>query len=203
VTGNSLDWCSIYQTFAVKNGQRVFTNVNFGSMGWDIPAAVGACIARDRRRTVLVTGDGTFQFNIHELQTIAHNQLVVKIFVLNNAGYASIRSTQETHFDGFLVGADVRSGVSSPSFQAIAAAYRFRYASIRNHQELEPAIRSVLDGQDPVLCEINIGRAQIRSPRIMSQRRQDGTMDSGTLENMYPFLPPDEISRNMQISRDS
>jgi acetolactate synthase I/II/III large subunit len=201
LTGNSLDWCSIYQTFTVKQGQRVFTNVNFGSMGWDIPAAVGACVARNRRRTVLVTGDGTFQFNIHELQTIAHNQLVVKIFVLNNSGYASIRSTQETHFDGLLVGADVRSGVSNPSFQAIAAAYRFRYASIRNNEELEPAIRSVLDGEDPVLCEINIGRAQKRSPRIMSQRREDGTMDSGTLENMYPFLPPEEILRNMQISR--
>jgi acetolactate synthase-1/2/3 large subunit len=197
ITGNSLDWWSVYQAFKVKDGQRVYTNVNFGAMGWDIPAAVGACVARRGRRTVLVTGDGTIQFSIHELQTIGHNRLPVKIFVLNNGGYTSIRSMQETHFAGRLVGADATSGVSNPNFQAIAEAYSFRYAFIRNNEELESILRSVLAGPDPVLCEISIGPAQGRSPRVMSRKREDGTMESGTLENMYPYLPADEISRNM------
>ena len=199
VTGNSLDWWSVYQAFKVQKGQRVFTNVNFGAMGWDIPAAIGACIGRDGRRTILVTGDGTFQFNIHELQTIAQNRLPIKIFVLNNEGYTSIRSMQETHFDGRLVGADATSGVSNPSFRAIATAYALRYAFIRNNAELASTIQSVLEGPDPVLCEINVAPAQGRSPRVMSRKREDGTMESGTLENMYPFLPADEISRNMQM----
>jgi acetolactate synthase-1/2/3 large subunit len=199
LTGNSLDWWSVYQTFKVKDGQRVFTNVNFGSMGWDLPAVVGASAARRGRRTVLITGDGTFQFNLQELQTIAHNGMCVKIFLLNNAGYASIRSTQQTHFESRLVGSDPASGVSNPSFQGIADAYGLRYEIIRKHEELAPAITSVLSGQDAVLCEIIVNPEQGRTPRVMSRRRDDGTMESGALENMFPFLPPDEISRNMRL----
>jgi acetolactate synthase-1/2/3 large subunit len=197
VTGNSLDWWSVYQAFKVKAGQRVYTNVNFGAMGWDIPAAIGACTGRHGRRTVLVTGDGTFQFSIHELQTIAHNHLPIKIFVLNNGGYTSIRAMQETHFAGHLVGADATSGVSHPSFRAIADAYALRYGLIRTNAELAPVIQSMLEGPDPVLCEVNIAPAQGRSPRVMSRRREDGTMESGTLENMYPFLPAEEVASNM------
>ena len=197
MTGNSLDWWSVYQAFKVKEGQRVFTNVNFGAMGWDLPTAIGACIGRDRRRTVLVTGDGTIQFNIHELQTIAHNALPVKIFVLNNGGYTSIRTMQETHFGGLLVGAGPTSGVSNPSFEAIAGGYALRYARIRTNDELAPVMRAVLQGDDPVLCEVHVNPAQGRYPRVMSRRREDGTMESGTLENMYPFLPPEEVSRNL------
>jgi len=199
ITGNSLDWWSVYQAFKVKEGQRVFTNVNFGAMGWDIPTAIGACIGRDRRRTVLVTGDGTFQFNIHELQTIVHGKLPVKIFVLNNGGYASIRTMQETHFGGHLVGADASSGVSNPCFRGVAAAYGLRYESIRDNEELAPVIRATIEGSDPVLCEVHVNPAQGRYPRVMSRRRDDGTMESGTLENMFPFLPADEVARNMQL----
>jgi acetolactate synthase-1/2/3 large subunit len=104
---------------------------------------------------------------------------------------------QETHFGGHLVGADATSGVSNASFRAIAAAYSFRYDHIRNNGELASTIQSVLEGPDPVLCEIDIAPAQGRSPRVMSRKREDGTMESGTLQNMYPFLPADEISRNM------
>jgi len=199
VTGNSLDWWSVYQAFKVRRGQRVFTNVNYGSMGWDIPAAIGACIARGRQRTVLVTGDGSMQFNIHELQTIAHNRLPLKIFVLNNAGYASIRSTQEAHFAGHFVGSDMGSGVSNPNFRHMADAYAMRYVSASTNDALAPAIASSLDGPDAVLCEVFIDPAQGRSPRVMSRRRDDGSMESGTLQNMFPFLPADEVSRNMRL----
>ncbi len=203
VTGNSLDWWSVYQAFKVKQGQRVFTNVNYGSMGWDIPAAIGACIAHGAERTVLVTGDGTVQFNIHELQTIAHNRLPMKLFVLNNGGYSSIRAMQETHFAGQFVGADPSSGVSNPSFQGIATAYGLRYEAIRDHGSLSRVIRAALGGADGVLCEVFVDPAQGRTPRVMSRRRADGSMESGTLENMFPFLPDEEVARNMRLFDDS
>ncbi|MGH9410438.1 MAG: thiamine pyrophosphate-binding protein [Vicinamibacterales bacterium] len=202
LTGNSLDWWSVYQSFKVKRGQRVFTNVNFGSMGWDLPAAIGATLARGGQRTILVAGDGTLQFNIQELQTVAHYRLPIKIFVLNNHGYASIRASQQTHFGGRLVGADSVSGVSNPDFRKLAAAYGIRYGRADTTAAADGAIRSALLGGDPVLCEINVDPAQERTPRVMSRRREDGSMESGTLENMYPFLNPDEVSRNMQLSRE-
>lgn len=199
LTGNSLDIWSCYQTFKLKEGQRLFTNINFGSMGWDLPGVIGACVARNGRRTILVTGDGTIQFNIQELQTIAHNRLDVKIFLFNNGGYASIRSTQETHFGGKLVGSNAASGVGSPNFRAIAEAYGLRYSVIRNNDEIAPVARAALDAQGPALCELMVSYGQGRSPRIMSRRREDGSMESGSLENMFPFLPAEEIARNMNM----
>jgi len=198
LTGNSLDAWSIYQSFSVKEGQRVFTNINFGAMGWDLPAAIGACVARGGRRTILVTGDGSIQFNVQELQTIRHNSLDIKVFILNNKGYASIRSTQESHFGGHLVGSDQRSGVSNPSFQALASAYGIGYARIDANDELESVIPAILKEPGAALCEVNIAYDQGRAPRVMSRRREDGSMESGTLENMYPFLPVEEVRRNME-----
>ena len=203
LTGNSLDAWSLYQAFKVQDGQRIFTNINFGSMGWDIPGAIGACVAQKGHRTILVTGDGSFQFNIQELQTIQHNRLCVKIFVFNNLGYASIRSTQQTHFNGHIVGADASSGVSCPSFRSIAESYEMRYEFIHNNEELETIIQTTLKGRDAVLCEVNIAYEQARTPRVISHRRQDGTMESGTMENMYPFLPSEEVWRNMHMFDDN
>jgi acetolactate synthase-1/2/3 large subunit len=201
LTGNSLDWWSVFQSFKVKDGQRVFTNVNYGSMGWDVPAALGAAVARKGGRTILVTGDGSMQFNIHELQTISHYRLPMKIFIFNNDGYAAIRATQNTHFAGRLVGADPASGVSNPDFEALAAAFRFRFVRIASNEERTERIREALAGIDPVLVEVLVDPAQERTPRVMSRRRADGSMESGTLENMYPFLPADEVERNMRFSR--
>ena len=199
LTGNSLDIWSSYQTFKLKEGQRLFTNINYGSMGWDLPGLIGACVARNGRRTILVTGDGTIQFNIQELQTIVHNHLDVKIFVFNNGGYASIRSTQETHFGGKLVGSDASSGIGAPNFNRIAEAYGLRYVCIRNNDEIASVAGTVLESHDPVLCEVMVAYDQGRAPRIMSRRREDGSMESGTLENMFPFLPAEEIERNMNM----
>jgi acetolactate synthase-1/2/3 large subunit len=197
VTGNSLDAWSIYQAFRVKRGQRVFTNINFGAMGWDLPAVVGACVARNNRRTILVTGDGSVQFNIQELQTIWHNSLCVKIFVFNNRGYASIRTTQEVHFAGHRVGSDTSSGVSTPELSRIAHSYGLDFAYIGTNDELDAKISEVLRTDRATICEVNIAYDQGRTPRVMSRRREDGSMESGTLENMFPFLPPEEVKHNM------
>jgi len=110
IAGNSLDIVSILHSFNVKKGQRVFTNINYGAMGWDLPGAVGACVGSGDHRTCLVTGDGSIQFNIQEMMTIAVNRLPVKIFVLNNDGYESIRATQKNFFSGNFVGSGFDSG---------------------------------------------------------------------------------------------
>ncbi|MFZ4702960.1 MAG: thiamine pyrophosphate-dependent enzyme, partial [Candidatus Methylumidiphilus sp.] len=202
VCGNSLDVTSIYQSFRVTKGQRVFTNINFGAMGWDLPGALGASVAADHRRTVLVTGDGSLQFNIQELQTVSYYRRNLKIFVLNNKGYSSIRTTQNTHFAGNLVGSDEHSGVSNPNFGLIAQAYGLHYSYISTNAEVKDKASAILAKDGPALCELNISYDQMRIPRVSSARREDGTMETRPLEDMYPFLPREEIWDNMHIFDD-
>jgi acetolactate synthase I/II/III large subunit len=202
VTGNGLDAWSVYQTFKVRRGQRVFTNVNFGAMGWDLPAAVGAAVAHEGNRVVLVTGDGSFQFNVQELLTIGHNRLDVKIFVLNNDGYESIRATQTNFFGGHLVGADPASGVSNPNFRLLAEAYGLGYAYIRTNDDVASVVTCVLEKEGPMLCEVNLSRTQTRTPKTSSYRNERGELESRPLEDMFPFLSREEVAANMAISRD-
>jgi acetolactate synthase I/II/III large subunit len=202
VTGNSLDICSVYQTFRVKKGQRVMTNSNYGAMGWDLPGAIGANIGRGNHRTVLFTGDGSFQFNIHELMTIECNHLNIKIFIVNNHGYDSIRATQGNYFSGNFVGADAGSGVGNPDFAMLAAAYGLKYEYIQSNDQIRDKAVTLLDWEGPTLCELNVSRGQGRSPKTSSYRRADGTMESRPLEDMFPFLPREEIWGNMHMFED-
>jgi acetolactate synthase I/II/III large subunit len=201
LTGNSLDAHSVFHSFAVTQGQRVITNVNFGAMGWDLPALVGACVAREGRRVVLVTGDGSLAFNSQELMTIGAQRLNALIFVLNNDGYQSIRSTQQRFSEGRLVGSDPSSGVSNPSFASLAAAYGLRYSKLDTNDEVDKLLPEVIRGDGPILCEVNISYSQERIPRIVSRRQADGTMSSGALHDQYPHRPQSEIDENMSVSR--
>jgi acetolactate synthase-1/2/3 large subunit len=200
LTGNSLDATSVFHSFAVTKGQRILTNVNFGAMGWDLPALVGACVARPGRRTILVTGDGSIQFNSQELLTIGANRLNAVIFVLNNGGYQSIRSTQQRFSGGRLVGADEASGVSNPNFQGVAHANGLRYMLLKNNEDVDARLADILAGDEPTLCEVNVSYTQERTPRVVSQRLADGTFVSGSLQDQYPHLPPSEVAANMRIS---
>ena len=199
VTGNALDIVSIYHSFKVKLGQRVFTNINYGAMGWDLPGAIGACMAHDGRKAILVTGDGSIQFNIQELETVGHNRLDLKIFVLNNKGYESVRATQANFFGGHLVGSDTQSGISNPNFAKLAEAYGLQYAYIANNDNIRPVLETVLATDGPILCELNISYSQGRSPKTMSVRHPDGTFESRPLEDQYPFLSREELAHNMNL----
>ena len=193
LTGNSLDAHSIFHSFAPKRGQRVMTNVNFGAMGWDLPALVGACVARPRVRAVLITGDGSILFNVQELVTIGANRLNAAIFVLNNSGYQSIRATQTRYFDGRFVGADPASGVVNPDFAALAAACGLAYARLDTNEQVDEQIGAIVASAGPILCEVNVAFDQERIPRVMSRRLDDGTMVSGSLQDQFPFLPGEEL----------
>jgi acetolactate synthase-1/2/3 large subunit len=196
VTGNALDTTSYFQSFRVKKGQRTL-NSGWGAMGWCLPMAIGACIGADLRRTICVTGDGSFQFNSQELLTIRHYNLPIKIFVFNNNGYSNIRGTQESFFQGRYVAVDPHSGVATPDFAKLAETYSFGYGYINNHEDLDCGIRSALSQHGPTLYEVNISSKQRISPKASAFRRPDGKFESRPLEDMAPFLPREELWENM------
>jgi len=198
VTGNGTEVASFFQAFKIQKGQRAF-NIGWGAMGWDLPIAIGACIGSGRRQTICVTGDGSIQWNIQELLTIRNYNLPIKIFVVNNQGYTCIRGTQNTFFNGRLVGADPASGVANPHFGRLAAAYDIPYGAIQTNDGLAEGIRRVLAVDGPAICELNVAVDQGISPRVSSFRRDDGTMESRPLEDMAPFLPREEVWRNMHL----
>jgi acetolactate synthase-1/2/3 large subunit len=183
----------------IKQGQRCFHNRGMGGMGFAVPSAIGACIAANNARTICVDGDGGFQFNIQELHTAAHLKLPIKFFVVNNAGYASIRVSQGNYFAGHLVGCDATSGLPMPDVSKIAAAYGLRTERIEHPSDLHAGIERTLAGDDPVVCEVVVKHDEPREPRLSSYQRADGTMVSKPLEDLFPFLPRDEFAANMII----
>ncbi|MDR3634898.1 MAG: thiamine pyrophosphate-binding protein [Isosphaeraceae bacterium] len=181
--------------FRVKSGQRVLHSRGLGSMGFGLPAAVGACLGSGRR-TVCVEGDGSFQLNIQELATVRRLGLPVKMFVVNNDGFASIRASQRGYF-GHLVAADSSSGLTLPNVRAVAAAYGIPSVLVNHQRDLMSQVRSVLDAPGPMLCDVSAPRDEERSPRISSRQLADGGMVSTPLEDLWPFLDRAEFAENM------
>ena len=201
VCGNAAACIVPYQAGRLKAGQRLISNSGSASMGYDLPAAIGAAIARAGRRVICIAGDGSVQLNIQELQTIARHRLPVKIFVLANGGYLSIRQTQRNFF-GKLVGESPASGISFPDMTRIAAAYGLPATQIDNAVQLS-SIAALLDAPGPVLCQVQLDPAQEFEPRLKSRQMPDGTLVSPTLEDMYPFLPAEELEQNLLIEQEA
>ena len=188
------------QASIIKKGQRFITNPSTASMGYGLPAAIGACVANDRKPIVLVTGEGSLQMNIQELQTIVHNNLPIRIFVINNQGYHSIRMTQNNFFGKPLVGVGPESGdISFPDLSKIAYAYGYPYYSCRDSAQLREIITQVYEKTEYAICEIFVSTEQITEPKTSSKKMKDGRMVSAPLEDMYPFLSNDELKENMYI----
>lgn len=182
----------------VKPGQRVFLTTALGAMGFGLPAAIGACLAGDRRRTVCVDGDGGFQLNIQELEVVARLNLPIKFFILNNDGYSSIRTSQQRWF-GRLTAADSTSGLTLPSLRKVSEAYGVPTAEIRDVANLGAQIRRILEQPGPVLCEVMVPPDEPRIPSLASAQRADGSLISKPLEDLWPFLDRDEFRANMII----
>jgi len=187
-----------FLTYEVKENQRVHADGSYGSMGYGVPAVIGICVAAGRRRTILVDGDGSFQPNIQELQTIVREKLPVKMIIVNNDGYSSIRSSQQRYFQR-LVAADASSGLSIPDFGRVAAAYGIRYVKIGAEHELDEKMRQALAGPDPVICEVVVPPEEDRVPRLSTVQKADGRLVSRPLEDMFPFLEREEFLANMLI----
>jgi acetolactate synthase-1/2/3 large subunit len=188
------------QASIIKDGQRFITNPATAPMGYGLPAAIGVSIANNKRKVICVTGDGSLQMNIQELQTIIHNKLPIIIFVINNNGYQSIRQTQKNYFKEPLIGVGSDSGdISFPDISKIAEAYGFKYFNLNTNEKIEASIKTIINLNEPLICEVIVSTEQVIEPKVSSKRLEDGRMISAPLEDMAPFLPREEIRNNMFI----
>ena len=186
------------QAFRVKKGQRFITNPNTASMGFCLPAATGICVAQPGKPVVCVTGEGSLQMNLQELQTIWQNRLPVKLFVINNQGYHSIRQTQQSYFEPPLVGVGAESGdLSFPDLSRIIPAYGFSYRTVHAAEELPETLHQILEEDGASVCEVFVTKYQKTEPKTSAKKLPDGSMVSAPLEDMYPFLSKEELEENM------
>lgn len=187
------------QAFRVKRGQRIHNTPGLGSMGFGLPACIGACIAGNGRRTIGIIGDGGLQHNIQELETLARLNLPIKLFVLNNNGYGSIRATQKRHFAGRLVCCDPSSGLTLPDTCRVAAAYGLKTVRIENQKKLREDVRTVLGRKGTVICDVVSDPDLQTAPRLASEIRPDGSIVSKPMEDLWPFLDRATLLANMTV----
>jgi acetolactate synthase-1/2/3 large subunit len=189
-----------FQAFALKPGQKMILSTSLCSMGSGLPESIGACYGSGGRRTLCLNGDGSFQLNIQELQTIKHHQLPIKIFISANGGYLSIRQTQKEFLSEHYVGSHEAGGMSLPDYTRVAAAYGLPVVEIRNNADLRREIEAILALPGPTVCIVHTSPIQELNPRQGFDRRADGTFAPRPLEDMAPFLPRNDFSE-MMISR--
>ena len=192
-----------YQVAKVKKGQRYILNSGNASMGYDLPCAIGAAVKNfetkenKKRRIVCIAGDGSIMMNLQELETIKYNNLPIKLFVLNNSGYSSIRQTQRNFFQGHMTGSGNESGVSVPDFYNIAKGFNLNAVKIDKAKNLNAQIKDVLEIDGFVLCEAMLQQEYSFSPKLSSRKLDDGTMVSPSLEDMFPFISREEYQENI------
>lgn len=196
ITGNGSACVCTFQAAYIKRGQRLFTNSGCASMGYGLPAALGGCIANSGNRVICLEGDGSIMMNLQELATIAGNKLNIKIFVLNNNGYHSIRQTQNNIFKNKLIGVNDQNGVYFPKFREVARAFELPFYIADNHDDLESTINAALEIKGPVLCEIVLDENQNFEPKLSSKVLDGGTIVSPDIDDMFPFLSREEYLSN-------
>lgn len=190
-----------HQAHVIKKGTRFANNSAIASMGYGLPAAIGTCIGGGRKETICLEGDGSIMMNLQELQTILTNNLPIKIFLINNSGYHSIRITQTNLFSHHCkVGIGNESGdLSFPEFKKIALAFGYPYYSASSNAEMKTVVDEVLAQEGPVFCEIFTDTKQVWEPKSSTKRLEDGTLVSPPLEDLAPFLPREELEKIMFI----
>lgn len=187
--------------YVIQKDARFIINSAVASMGYGLPAAIGACVAHDRKMTICLEGDGSMMMNLQELQTVLTNNLPIKIFLINNEGYHSIRQTQNNIFKGHSkvgIGPESRD-LSFPSYEKLALAFGYPYYAAHSNAEMKEAVDAMLASEGPAFCEIFVSKEQIFEPKSATKRLEDGTLVSPPLEDLAPFLDREELARNMFI----
>ncbi len=188
------------QAYVIQEGSRMANNSAIASMGYGLPAAIGTCIGGGRRETICLEGDGSIMMNLQELMTVITNNLPIKIFLINNDGYHSIRITQTNLFNKNFVGIGPQSkDLSFPEFKKIAEAFGYRYYCAKSNEEMKKVVDEVLSLEGPASTEIFTDTEQVWQPKSSTKRLEDGTLVSPPLEDLAPFLPREELERNMFI----
>lgn len=189
-----------HQTWVIKKGSRFANNNAIASMGYGLPAAIGTCIGGGRKETICLEGDGSIMMNLQELQTIVSNRLPIKIFLVNNSGYHSIRITQTNLFNKNFVGIGPDSGdVSFPEFKKIAEAFDLPYYSAHSNSEMRAVVDKVLALEGPAFVELFTDTTQVWEPKSGAKKLSDGSLTSPPLEDLAPFLPKDELKKIMLV----
>lgn len=191
-----------YTGFATKPGQRIFLNTGLGAMGYGLPTMVGCGIAIGRVPYVAVETDGSLMMNIQELQTIRILDLPIKLFIINNRGYASIRNTQRNYFEGRYVGTGPEARLGFPDFMEIARANGLEAMRIDDASQLDEGVRKALSQRGPLVIDVHVQTDEALWPKSMALPQPDGTMRSMPLEDMSPLLPRDEFRKNMLVPLD-
>jgi acetolactate synthase-1/2/3 large subunit len=187
----------VSQAIKIKKGQKFIASGGLGSMGYALPASIGASAARGKKRVICITGDGSLHFNAQELQTAAHNRLPIKIFIFNNNSYSSIYNTQHNFFGSRYIGVDKNSGVSLPNILKTGELYGVKGMSIKKNNDIEKKIKEALAYDGPVICDVVCDKKQLIIPTVHSVKNKDGTFTSRPLEDMFPFLSREELQSNM------
>lgn len=200
VTGNGSACVVGFQAAYIKTGQRLWTNSGCATMGYDLPAAIGACKASGGKRIICLAGDGSIMMNLQELQTISGLKLPISIFILNNNGYVSIFQTHRNFFNGVEIGGGPKSGVSFPKFKKIAQAFDIPYLSCNSHEEMNAVIEESVNYENgPIICEVFIDENIPFAPKLGAKQHPDGKITSPPLEDLSPFLSREEMDENMII----
>ncbi|MCR5792851.1 MAG: thiamine pyrophosphate-binding protein [Lachnospiraceae bacterium] len=195
ICGNGAACVITFQAAKVKQGQRMFTNSGCAAMGYGFPAAVGVAVSDNSKRTICIDGDGSIMMNIQELATVVQNKLNIKIFILNNNGYLSIRQTQRNLFQPPFIGIDSESGVGFPDFEKLADAFGLKYFKIDKEDMSDDALEEVLNCEGPCICEAVVDPDQNFEPKSSSKVLPDGRIVSPSLDDMAPFLDREEFER--------
>jgi acetolactate synthase-1/2/3 large subunit len=188
-----------HQVLKIRPGQRLMTSLGLGEMGYGLPGAVGASIARNRGEVLCLNCDGGMMMNLQELQTVVHRRLPIKLFIFNNDGYLMIKHTQKAIVNGRYSGTNKESGVSCPDFSALAKAFDIPAFQIRTWQDFDRVVPQVQAATGPVICEVFTHPEQLSVPKQSLAIQKDGSLISPPLEDLSPFLPLEELRENMII----
>jgi acetolactate synthase-1/2/3 large subunit len=188
------------QALKVKKGTRVFNSEGLGSMGFGVPAAIGACLASSHK-TICIDGDGGFFMNFQELELIKRYNLPIILFILNNNGYGSIKSTQKNHFNNFLVASDPESGLTLPSISKTAKLFDIDYKLINNNKELISALPDIIKHNSSMIIELMIDPNHMTLPKASVYKTKDGLFATRPMEELQPFLPEEEFLSNMLVEK--
>ncbi len=199
VTGNGSACVVTFQAAELKKGQRLYHNSGCATMGYDLPASIGAYKASGGKEIVCITGDGSLMMNLQELQTIAGKNMPIKTFLINNNGYVSIFQTHRNFFGGVEVGGGPSSGVSFPDFKKIVEAFGIKFRRCEDIESLEGEIKATLSEIGPAFCEIIVDGDQAFQPKLSAKQLPDGKIVSPPLEDLSPFLPRDILKQNMIV----
>ena len=198
VLGNSTIAAHIIQMGVDTEQQRIINNMNCGSMGYDLPAAIGASVARNRPVT-LVTGDGSIMLNLQELMTIRHYNLPIKIFISCNGGYRGIVRSQGNMF-GHYIGCTPETGVAFPDFEKVACSFDIPFYRIKDKDDVEPVLEKIYDSEGPVICVWPQDPEQVIEPRVMNRKSADGCIVSTPIDDLSPFLSKEEYESNQFVN---